>query len=156
MCIRDRIKKVRAERDTLENKFNKGAKEQLALRKQQEKLTADIESLRAGIDPRKGTKTTNKKVATVEIQRLKAERTKLLKQLAPLNAVEKRIKALDKQLGKVIKKRITKDYSNAPKLNRTQAEKDIQKLIKKENDKLKTDIKEADIEAEFSRRAKGQ
>ena len=154
--LETQIKKVRAERDTLENKFNKGAKEQLALRKQQEKLTADIESLRAGIDPRKGTKTTNKKVATVEIQRLKAERTKLLKQLAPLNAVEKRIKALDKQLGKVIKKRITKDYSNAPKLNRTQAEKDIQKLIKKENDKLKTDIKEADIEAEFSRRAKGQ
>lgn len=154
--LETQIKKVRAERDTLENKFNKGAKEQLALRKQQEKLTADIESLRAGIDPRKGTKTANKKATTVEIQRLKAERTKLLKQLAPLNAVEKRIKALDKQLGKVIKKRITKDYSNAPKLNRTQAEKDIQKLIKKENDKLKTDIKNADIEAEFSRRAKGQ
>ena len=148
------IKTIRADRAPLYEKFKKGAKEQLRLRKQFDKLADNIEKLRQGIDPRK----TNgiKKPTTVDIEKLKAEQQRLIAKLKPLNDVTTRLDALNARYTAILQKRISKDYSNSPKVDATQAEKDIQKMIKHQQDKIATEITNAEILEVFSRKAKAE
>jgi len=148
---KDALKKIRNERDTLFNKFKKSSPEQLRLRKQFEKLSKDIEDLRAGIDPRKPRGP--KKATTVDIEKLKAEKQRLIDKLKPLNAVEKRIEVLNKQLESVIKKRIEKDFDRPTPIERTEIEKEIQKSIKFHRNKLTTARLESEILETFTRKA---
>jgi|TARA_R110002124_G_scaffold287025_1_gene469956 hypothetical protein len=148
---KDALQKVRLDRDTTLNKFNRNNKEQLRLRKQFEKLSKEIEALRAGIDPRKAQGA--KKGTTVDIEKLKAEKARLLAKLKPLNAVEKRVEALNKQLETLLQKRINKDFDRATPIERTQIEQDIQKSIKFQRDKLNTSRLESEITEAFTRKA---
>jgi hypothetical protein len=148
---KDALQKVRLDRDTTLNKFNRNNKEQLRLRKQFEKLSKEIEALRAGVDPRKSQGA--KKGTTVDIEKLKAEKARLLAKLKPLNAVEKRVEALNKQLETLLQKRINKDFDRATPVERTQIEQDIQKSIKFQRDKLSTSRLESEVTEAFTRKA---
>lgn len=148
---KDALQKVRLDRDTTLNKFNRNNKEQVRLRRQFEKLSKEIEALRAGVDPRKTQGA--KKGTTVDIEKLKAEKARLLAKLNPLNAVEKRVEALNKQLETLLQKRINKDFDRATPIERTQIEQDIQKSIKFQRDKLNTARLESELQEAFIRRA---
>ena len=148
---KDALQKVRLDRDTLLNKFNRDAPEQLRLRKQFEKLSRDIEALRDGVDPR--TSQGAKKGTTVDIEKLKAEKARLLAKLNPMDEVEKRVEALNRQLEEVITKRINKDFDRATPIERTEIEKDLQKSIKFHRDKLNNARLESELTEAFTRRA---
>ena len=69
------INKIRAERDTIDNKFKKGAKDQLKIRKEYDTLLKKIQDLEDGKLPIKK----DKPVSSTEVEALKTEYKKKLK-----------------------------------------------------------------------------
>jgi|21_taG_2_1085346.scaffolds.fasta_scaffold01279_4 hypothetical protein len=146
--LKAQIKKVRQERDTLENKFKREAKEQLKIRKQAKSLSEDIENLRKGLKPqRKG-----KELKPTEINELKAEKTKELNKLkAQISGQEKaqgRIDKLNKEFSNLLLKRINKldDTTPVAKTEITQIEKDLKEAIANENKKIQERVTRQELE----------
>ena len=152
-AIKANIKRVKAERDTLFNKFKANAKPQLKLRKQFEKLSKAIEKLQEGIDPRVATKEQRDKITTPDIESLKAERKKLLSKLKPLDDSERVLQNLNDEFSSLLIKRLDNDYGTITKVEKEVIGKDIREAIKREKDRAKNAIKNAEIEEAFSLRA---
>jgi hypothetical protein len=151
--IKARIKKVKADRDTLYNKFKKNAKPQLKLRKTFEKLSKDIEKLQDDINPRAATKAQRDQITTPEIETLKAERKKLLAKLKPLDNDERVLQQLNDEFSDLLVKRMNKDFGTITKVEKEVIGRDIREAIKREKERAKSAIKNAEIEEAFSLRA---
>jgi hypothetical protein len=151
--IKTKIKKVKDERDTLYNKFKKQAKVQLKLRKKFEKYSKDIEKLQDGIDPRATTKAQRDQITTPEIESLKAERKKLLAKLDPIDNDERVLQGLNDEFSALLAKRLDNDFGTITKVEKEVIGKDIREAIKREKDRAKDAIRNAEIEEAFSLRA---
>ena len=152
--IKANIKKIKAERDTIYNKFKKQSKVQLKLRKKFEKLSNQIEKLQAGVDPR-ASKAVRDTITTTEIETLKAERSSLLKALEPLDATEKTLQRLNNEFSDLLMKRLDNDFGTITKVEKEVIGKDIREAIKREQDSIQTAISNAEIQEAFSLRAQG-
>ena len=143
------IKKIKQERDTLENKFKRGAKEQLKYRKQFNDLSEDIENLRKGLIPQKK----GKPLAPTEIAELKATKKKELQKLKEKidanTKTEKRIETLKRKYNKALLNRINKDQNIAslPKREITELEKELQAAITQEENIIKNKVTRQELEA---------
>ena len=147
IALKAQIKKVKLERDTLENKFKREAKEQLAIRKEARNLSEDIENLRKGLKPQRKGKT----LKPNEIAQLKAEKAKELKKLNSRldegTKAQKRLDALNNQYSKLLMQRAgLKDISPITKIERTEAEKVLQSMIKKETASIKEKVTRQELE----------
>lgn len=143
------IKKIRQERDTLENKFKREAKEQLKYRKQFNDLSEDIENLRKGLIPQKK----GRPLAPTEIAELKATKQKELRKLKDRidanRKTEKRIESLKRKYSKALLNRINKDQNigSLPKREVTELEKELQAAITQEENIIKNKVTRQELEA---------
>jgi len=150
--IKSKIKQVKADRDSLFNKFKKNAKPQLKLRKKFEKLSKQIEKLQEGIDPRVG-KSQRDKITSPDIATLQAERDKLLSKLKPLDETERILQNLNDEFSDLLIKRLDNDFGTITKVEKEVIGKDIREAIKREKERAKDAIRNAEIEEAFSLRA---
>ena len=143
--LQEAIKKVRAERDTIENKFKKGAKEQLKLRAKFEKLSKDIKDIQDGTVPKKAEGKV--KQTTVDIEKLKAEKKRLLTELNKGTDTQKNIDRLNAELNKLLLRRIGKNKVE-PLTPReiTEAEVTLKDAIKRENVKINERVTRQELE----------
>jgi len=143
--LQESIQKVRAERDTIENKFKKGAKEQLKLRAKFEKLSKDIKNIQDGTVPKKAEG--KAKQTTVDIEKLKAEKKRLLTELNKGTDTQKNIDRLNAELNQLLLKRISKNKIE-PLTPReiTEAEATLKDAIKRENQKISERVTRQELE----------
>ena len=140
------IKKVRAERDTLENKFNKDFKEQLRLRTQFEKLSKEIKDLQEGKIPVKKQRK-NKKQTTVDIEELKGEKKRLQQSLNKVTNDQKIIDSLNAKLNKLLLRRLSKN-KDQPLTPReiSETESLLRDAVKREESKIKDRVTRQELE----------
>ena len=142
------IKRVKQERDTLENKFKREAKDQLKYRKQHKALSEDIENLRKGIIPQKK----GKELAPTEIAELKATKSKelqaLKERMGSQQKIQKRIDKLNEKYTSLLLKRVDKDQDigSRPVAETTAIEKELREAIKREEDTIKTRVTRKELE----------
>ena len=145
------IKKVRLERDTLQNKFKREAPEQVKLQKQAANLSKEIEDLRAG--KVKGPK--GKELEPTEISLLKATKSAELKKLQDkikiATATQKNIDKLNTKFNNLLIKRIRQDTDATPipKAEKTSLEKELEKAIKREEQTLKDRVDTKELQREL-------
>ena len=145
--LKAEIKKVREERSTLEFKNAKILKNQLKLRKKFEKISDDIKQLREGKDPNAGK--VKKGETTVDIEKLKAERSRLKKEFNEVNKTQRIIDAKSTKLNNLLLKRIGKAQRKGGELDPREIpeiEKQLDDAIKRENKKIKERVTRQELE----------
>ena len=146
-----KIKKVRAERDTVYNKFKKESPEQVKIQAQAAKLSKEIEDLRAG--KIKGAK--GKELEPTEISQLRTTKTAELKKLQDKmtlkNATQKKIDKLNTEFSNLLIKRVRQDTEVAPipKAEKTALEKELQTAINREKKTLKDRVDTKELQREL-------
>ena len=133
------IKKVKLERDTLQNEFKREAPEQVKIQKQAAKLSKEIKDLREG----KVKKPNGKPLEPTEISKLRttkeAELEKLKSSITESQVIQKRVDKLNTEFNNLLIKRIRQDSPDTPipTVERTSLEQKLQKAINRENQTLK-------------------
>jgi len=152
---RGQIKKIKQERDTIENKFKREAKEQLKYRKEFEDLSAKIKALDEGQIPT--SKKTKQPLKPVEIKKLKAEYKRKLKKaqknMGKAELDKRKIDQLTAKHTELLMKQINKINEIDPdallpnaKGDKNPLIKKLEKAIKKEEQLLKDRVTRAELE----------
>ena len=160
-ALDEEIAKVKADRDTLDNKFKKQAKEQLKYRKEFETISSKIKALREGGVPLK--KKTGQPLKPTEIADLNAQYKRELKKakdkMSQAQKDQLEIDKLSEQHTKLLLKRIEKD----PTITQTTKSgdinpviKELKEAVKREETILKERVTRKELEETLISKTKGE